>query len=346
NQDIYLLRVGGANPVNLTEDFDGDDFHAAFSRDGERIAFYSERDGGGLFVMGATGELPRRVSDTGFNPSWSPDGKQLLYTTENVSDPYARSTRSGIWVVDIASGDKRQLYEGDAVAAQWSPLGTRIAFWSVKEGQRDIETIAVDGGDPIAVTNDIETDWGPVWSGDGGTIYFVSDRGGYPNLWRVPIDEISGQTRGEPQAVTTGTAVIQSVSLAATGGRVAYTTFNMSGAVMRAPIDPASAALTGEPEVIFRSSNPVLQQDISPDGQWLTYRTTLPQEDIYVMRLDGTGRRQLTDDKHRDRGPRWSPDGTSIAFYSNRRGSYDIWQIRPDGTALRPLTDDPDLDFD
>src|SRR5205814_8845502 len=74
NWDIYFQRVGGKNPVNLTKDSPLDDRQPAFSPDGERIAFRSERDGGGIFVMGATGESAKRLTDFGFHPSWSPDG--------------------------------------------------------------------------------------------------------------------------------------------------------------------------------------------------------------------------------------------------------------------------------
>ena len=63
------------------------------------------------------------------------------------------------------------------------------------------------------------------------------------------------------------------------------------------------------------------------------------QEDLFLVRSDGTGLRKLTDDPHRDRGPSWSPDGKRIAFYSNRdAGKYEIWLINPDGSGLTQLT--------
>jgi hypothetical protein len=94
--DLYLQRVGGHNPINLTADADRDDTQPAFSPDGESIAFRSEREGGGLFVMGATGESVRRLTDSGHNPAWSPDGRQIAFGTERIFDtPRGRTSVSG-----------------------------------------------------------------------------------------------------------------------------------------------------------------------------------------------------------------------------------------------------------
>ncbi|MGF7473866.1 hypothetical protein WFJ45_24395, partial [Salmonella enterica subsp. enterica serovar Minnesota] len=70
---------------------------------------------------------------------------------------------------------------------------------------------------------------------------------------------------------------------------------------------------------------------ISPDGQWIVGGRESP-EDIVLVRSDGSDFRLVTDDPHRDRVPRWSPDGSRIAFYSNRSGKYEIWTVKPDGS--------------
>src|SRR5262249_3139173 len=141
------------------------------------------------------------------NPAWSPDGKQIAVNSESVNHPFARIGYSDLWVVDVATGEKRLLVSGegrahrgggDASEASWRAQGHRSASGGLRgnAGWRAIWTIPVGGGEPVAVTNDPATDWNPVWSPDGRFLYFGSDRGGTLNLWRVPIDEQSGRTLG------------------------------------------------------------------------------------------------------------------------------------------------------
>jgi serine/threonine protein kinase len=82
--DIFFQRVDGRNAINLTKRCRSADTQPAYSPDGSLIAYRSECDGGGIFVMGATGESARRVAENCYNPSWSPDSKQLVCGSEGV----------------------------------------------------------------------------------------------------------------------------------------------------------------------------------------------------------------------------------------------------------------------
>src|SRR3989475_5858799 len=175
NWDIYLQRVGGKNPINLTKDSAADDTQPAFSPDGERIAFRSEREGGGIFVMGATGESAKRLTDLGFNPAWSPDGSEVAVASQRIDlQPQARPAFSSIEVVNVRTGARREIVPvaRDGVQPNWSPHGDRIAFWSVlgAGGQRDLFTVNPHAADPkqtiVRLTNDPPLDWNPIWSPD------------------------------------------------------------------------------------------------------------------------------------------------------------------------------------
>ena len=78
---------------------------------------------------------------------------------------------------------------------------------------------------------------------------------------------------------------------------------------------------------------------MSPNGENFVIRyPSRTQEDLIIFNRDGANWRNLTDDKFRDRTPRWSPDGTKIAFASDRSGKYQIWMINADGSNLRQIT--------
>ena len=337
NHDIYLLRVGGALAINLTADSTDDDVEAAFAPDGESIAFRSERDGGGLFVMGATGESVRRVTDFGFNPAWSPDGSRLAFGTESVDDPYGRMAISALWTVDLQSGKETRLLNTDAVQPRWSPDGKRIAFWSNIGGQRDISTVAATGGDAVAVTLDAHTDWSPTWSPDGRWLYFSSDRGGSMDLWRVAIDSSSGKTDGEPQRVTGGVRAVGHAGFSADGSSLVLMAYerlaNLSFHDLD-PADPCTVVSTYE----LRNQSPTWCYP-SPNGKKLACTLRGAQEDIVTLAADGSGVRRLTDDPPKDRDPFWSPDGDDLYFYSTRTNQWEVWSIRADGSGLRQVTD-------
>ena len=341
NWDIYLQRVGGKNAINLTKDPLADDTQPAFSPDGERIAFRSERDGGGIFIMGATGESPKRLTDSGYTPAWSPDGKEIVCAADQTTDPNVRTIiPSPLWIVEVATGAKRTVAPGDAAQPNWSPHGDRIAYWGQhRGGQRDIWTIAASGGDPVSVTDDAPVDWNPVWSPDGKYLFFASDRGGSMNLWRVPIDEQSGRVLGPPEPITTPSAYSGFMSFSHDGRRLAYVQVITHNNLQQIAFDPERERVSGNSSWITQGSKLATNPDLSPDGDWFVFDSVgEKQEDLFVVKKDGTGLRQLTNDAYKDRAPFWSPDGRKVVFFSDRSGKYDTWTINPDGGGLQQLT--------
>ncbi len=342
NWDIYWQRVGGRNTVNLTKDSAADEIQPAYSPDGNYIAFRSERAPAGIYVMEATSENVRRVSDVGFDPAWSPDGKELVVSTDFFTDPgKRRSIPSQLWIINVATGAKRLLANGDAVQARWSPGGKRIAYWSLKQGsgQRDIWTIPAVGGAATRVTNDEALDWNPVWSPDGRYLYFASDRSGSMNFWRVVLDETSGELLGTPETVVTPSVYSQHLSFSHDGKRMAYVQKSETRNLQRVAFDPLTGRTTGEAQPVTQGANYVTEPDLSPNEEWFTCSSQgEKQEDILLLKRDGTEQRQLTNDAFRDRSPRWSPDGQRIAFYSDRSGRFEVWAINFDGTGLQQVT--------
>jgi Tol biopolymer transport system component len=337
--------VDRGTPINLTRDSLSDDTQPAFSPDGGRIAFRSERDGGGIFLMGATGESVRRVTDFGYNPTWSPDGKEIACATEDAGLYSLRfGPNSRLWAVPIGGGQRRSIPEsGDALDPVWSPHGHRIAFWGVRSGRPDVWTIPAKGqGQPVRLTDDLHVDWHPVWSPLGDYIYFVSDRAGVMNIWRIPIEERSGRVLGSLEPVTTGAS--QTLSLSLSGdGRIAYSQGAFEENIQSIEFNPAMETVTGPPVWITQGSNLVASLDLSPNGEWIAFSSSrVSSSDILMIHRDGTGLRYLTEGSHQDIQPRWHPDGERIAFISRRSGKRELWIINRDGSGLEQITDTPE----
>ncbi|MGH9363951.1 MAG: protein kinase domain-containing protein, partial [Thermoanaerobaculia bacterium] len=342
--DVWAQRVGGQAATNLTKDCGEDDNFGVFSPDGSLIAYHSDCKGGGIFLMGATGENVRRLASFGFNPDWFPDGKKVVFSTRITWNGLDRSSgHNELWTAELGSGKTAKLYGGDAVQPSVSPHGQRVAFWAIPEGgsRRDIWTIPAEGlkkGEkPVPVTQDAAIDWNPIWSPDGRSLYFLSDRNGTLNLWRIPIDETSGRPRGDPQPVTLPARAIMQFRLSRDGRKIIYMAREWSFHLERLPLD-AGRGVTAAASEIWSGTMIVDHLAVSRDGNWLGFGSLGKQEDIYLMRSDGSGLKKLTDDAWRDRHPTFSPDGQTIAFQSDRIGRWELWTIGVDGSAPTQLT--------
>lgn len=344
--DVYVQRVGGRNATPVAADPERDEASPAFSPDGRLIAFHEDDEDGGIFLVGATGEATRRVTDFGLHPAWSPDGRRIAFTTEVIILAASRQGESALWVADVAGGAPQRIDgTGDAAQASWSPSGERIAYWSNTGGQRDIYTIAVSGGQRTSVTEDGAIDWGPAWTPDGRSLIFASDRGGSMNLWRIAVDQSSGRASGAPEPVTAGVqAALEQPSISGDGTRLVFRSRISAINPVALQFD-AGAAVAG-PAVILNNSNAMLVPiDVSPDGASIAYYNLgEQQEDLFVSAADGSGLRRIIDDPARDRGPVWTPDGRSLLFYSNRDGRWAIWRIGRDGGNLQKVGGIPDDD--
>jgi Tol biopolymer transport system component len=161
------------------------------------------------------------------------------------------------------------------------------------------------------------------------------------NLWRVRIDEASGKTSGAPEPFTTPAQFSGFMSFSRDGRQMVYAAHARDLNLYKVGFDPVTEATRGDPITVTAGSTPLADPDFSPDGQWIVFNSHTTPQNLFLVRSDGTGLRQLTDGGQMDRCPKWSPDGSQIAFLSIRSGKRQIWTINPDGSSLEKRTDAP-----
>jgi len=183
---IYSMRSDGSDPTRLTSN-ESNDTLPAWSPDGRKIAFVSDRDGNReIYVMNADGNeqinLTRNPADD-WTPTWSPDGKYIAFA----------SFRHGDWelyLMDSRGTNPTRLTKSEWTDSHpaWSPDGRRIAFDSNRDGNLEIYIVNVDGSTPVRFTHDEATDQNPAWSPDGQELFWESYRDGNMEIYAAKVD--------------------------------------------------------------------------------------------------------------------------------------------------------------
>jgi Tol biopolymer transport system component/predicted Ser/Thr protein kinase len=353
NYDIWAVQLGGAEPVNLTADYEGSDRYPRWSPDGSQIAFRSDRDDGAslagvgdVFVMSALGGRPRRVASALHNNfQWSVDGNELACLLRDGKGYFVE-------LVTLSNRETRRipfpaLKDLGCMDLSWSPDGRLFAYVAAPGTAVDITQVwalsSLDGK-PTPVTDGRTLDWSPTWSLDDHDLYFVSNRGGSMDLWQQRISE-NGKPMGEPQRVTTG-LVIRNIVFSRDGSKLAYSRYRRVANIWRIPILGDRLATWADSQQLTFDEAHVEGLDLSPDGKRLVFSSDRSgNKDLWLMPSEGGEMEQLTTDPFPDWMPSWSPNGEEIAFHTIRSGNRDIWVIPVEGGPARQLTHHPSTDW-
>lgn len=338
-EDLWVMNTDGSSPRRLTVD-EGIESDPCFSPDGKLIAFSAQYDGNtDVFIIPVEGGLPVRLTWHPGNDivrGFTPNGTGVLFASQ-------RSSFSGrynqLYTVGISGGFPVKLEIPNASDATYSPDGRRMAYnplypafgqwknyrggtvsniWLFTFSDRSVVKIPQpDGG-----CNDIE----PMWIGD--KIYFLSDRNGEFNLFSYDVSggEILQLTKYNDFPVLKASASTGRIVFEQAGYLHSFETATGAAAKLRVGI--AADLLELRPRYV-QGPNYIRGGDISPTGTRVVfdYRgeiITLPAEKGDPRNIT------LTAGVH-ETYPSWSPDGKTIACFSDASGEYTLHLKPQDG---------------
>jgi tricorn protease len=328
--DLWTVPREGGDARRLTVGV-GIETDPQFSPDGQWVAFTGEYDGNvDVYAVPAAGGVPRRLT---YHPAadqvvgWTKDGKSILFRS-------SRNSYSGfqrLFTVPLAGGFPTEIPLPMATEGSYSPDGTRLAYVPTMQVQRAWKRYRGGQTKPIWIADladssirdkiprENSNDFRPMWV--GRQIYFLSDRNGPVSLFCY--DTV---TKKVTQIVQNDGLDIKSAS--AGPGAIVYEQFGSLHLydLNTGRAHPVPVRIAGDmPEVrphFVKVARSIRNVDLSPTGARAVFEA---RGEILTVPAEKGDIRNLTNTPGvAERDPSWSPDGKSIAYFSDESGEYAL----------------------
>ena len=293
--------------------FGGENAEAYWAFDGSALIYQARKPGAGcdqIYIMDDPETGESRMVSTGDGRTtcsyFYPSGDQILYSSTHLADPACPPvpdfSQGYVWPIyksydiftaDADGGNLRRLTETDGYDAEatFSPVGGRIVFTSMRDGDLELYSMAPDGSDVQRLTNRIGYDGGAFYSPDGSQI-----------VWRAHYPEPGPEQDDYLRLLEQGLL---------RPGELDIYVMDADGSNMRqvTHLGGANFAPYWHPDgkrILFSSNHE------DPNGR---------EFEIYMIGVDGTGLTRITHSEAFDGFPVFSPDGRYLAFGSNRNNA-------------------------
>src|SRR5574340_122153 len=272
NLDIWVQHIAGRQPIRLTR-HEADDQSPAFSPDGSRIVFQSQREGGGLYVVDVLGGEERKIADRGSYPRYSPDGAWISCIVVPAYPGLAK-----MYLVPAGGGPPKPFLPGHGTAAPpmsygpvWSPDSRFLLFKGSDGKVADWWVAPVEGGAPVATGAERSFADLRIWAPNVWWHNYVVLNAGVTtegvNLFRASFTG-KWKLAGPAVPLTSGTGLLYG-SPPSRDGRLPVTSLNWLPSHWSLPLKSNQAAASGEPHQLTREGVSKVSAAVSHDGSKL-----------------------------------------------------------------------------
>jgi serine/threonine protein kinase len=327
-RELLVRDVVGGEPIVLADSLN---FvrNICWSPDGTKLLFPGRRAGElHTYIIPRLGGSLRRLEY--FNQAeWSLDSRRIAVNRAN--------NRENIYFIDVVTGkpEKEWLTLGFPFRwlerMEWSPAGGRLLLRTVTDdGGHELWTIGIDGRDPKLVAKGLRL-LSPRWGPAGDTIYYAIPRGTTQSIWKVTVDQTSGDAKDEPRVVLSGLSGLvddHAFAISQDGKRLSYARHDIDRDLWLTSLEENGGKEGYASRQLTRGTAVDKWPAVSPDGRKIAFvRVTGEASNVFVLPIEGSSARQVTFMNTECFYPVWSPTGQEIAFISNEGGENQLWKV-------------------
>lgn len=340
--DIWIIPKNGGSAEKLSSP-PGVESFPKFSPDGRTIAFSGNYDGNqDVYTIPVNGGVPLRITEHGFPDrvvDWTNDGKRVLFASGRES---GRNRFNQFYTVPANGGAAEKLPFAYAEFGSYSPDGKQMAVVFVSQAFRNWKRYRggwranihlynfANNTDQNISANEVAGNEFPMWKGD--YIYFLSDRGSEErmNLWRVNVStkKYEQLTNYKDYDIHFPSAGPDDIVFEQGGKLWLFNFASQKATTVSVNVVTDKAALKPKSVTVDRY---VQHANISPDGNRVLMEArgdifSLPAENGFVKNITRSTAAF-------ERYPSWSPDGNSVAYWSDQSGENELWIAQPNADA-------------
>jgi len=309
--------------------------------DGSHLAYYTHR---GIIISDINFENKRKITDFGYRPRWSPNGKKIVFSRHSILAP---GQKSEIFIYSLDEDSIKKISPDNGINyadANWSPDSKWIVYCGGRGSNWEIWLINVANGFSTQITT--YGDWisSPEWDPSGQCISYLSDRDGVIKVFKLLIDHNTHKIIYGDSAYYAHNTTVFSYKLSHDGNKMVFVSLEEKFSIQRLKFSE-NVRMPEKIQLVFSNTGAIENFRISPNREMIIIEAFVKGKRSLILKSIPSQKQEILYNKQNSYSPTWSFDNQWIAFDAGGGDNADIWKVHIKSGQVEKIIENPGADW-